>query len=393
MKFMYYNLLVLIVLQLAVCQSFILAEEGPVLEENFQTTNESIPVFNPPENVSKKRRRDAGITYNNFNMYNNQQQKLSVKIGNASSIVRSGIRAGIRSIVRAGTRSSTRGMTRAGTRGMTRAGTRGMTRAGTRGMTRAGTRGMTRADTRGMTRAGTRGMTRAGTRGMTRAGTRGMTRAGTRGMTRAGTRGMTRAGTHEEIKNPNTLELKDTKQLGTLKQYPSHIEPLATKCTGFTSRKSPVLSWYISEPCAREVWFTLNEIKSMTPILKTSFPPPESAGIYSIDLSEYNVILEPGQEYEWFVYIILDKKERSSDFLASATIKYIKPQDNLKSSLQQRRPDRHYLLYASFGFWYDSIEEISHLIDKNPENKLLISHRAKLLKQAELPNAYAYENN
>jgi hypothetical protein len=62
MKFMYYNLLVLIVLQLAVCQSFILAEEGPVLEENFQTTNESIPVFNPPENVSKKRRRDAGIT-------------------------------------------------------------------------------------------------------------------------------------------------------------------------------------------------------------------------------------------------------------------------------------------------------------------------------------------
>lgn len=337
MKFMYYNLLVLIVLQLAVCQSFILAEEGPVLEENFQTTNESIPVFNPPENVSKKRRRDAGITYNNFNMYNNQQQKLSGKIGNASSIVRSGIRAGIRSIVRAGTRSSTRGMTRAGTRGMTR--------------------------------------------------------AGTRGMTRAGTRGMTRAGTHEEIKNPNTLELKDTKQLGTLKQYPSHIEPLATKCTGFTSRKSPVLSWYISEPCAREVWFTLNEIKSMTPILKTSFPPPESAGIYSIDLSEYNVILEPGQEYEWFVYIILDKKERSSDFLASATIKYIKPQDNLKSSLQQRRPDRHYLLYASFGFWYDSIEEISHLIDKNPENKLLISHRAKLLKQAELPNAYAYENN
>jgi hypothetical protein len=310
---MYYNLLVLIVLQLAVCQSFILAEEGPVLEENFQTTNESIPVFNPPENVSKKRRRDAGITYNNFNMYNNQQQKLSGKIGNASSIVRSGIRAGIRSIVRAGTRSSTRGMTR--------------------------------------------------------------------------------AGTHEEIKNPNTLELKDTKQLGTLKQYPSHIEPLATKCTGFTSRKSPVLSWYISEPCAREVWFTLNEIKSMTPILKTSFPPPESAGIYSIDLSEYNVILEPGQEYEWFVYIILDKKERSSDFLASATIKYIKPQDNLKSSLQQRRPDRHYLLYASFGFWYDSIEEISHLIDKNPENKLLISHRAKLLKQAELPNAYAYENN
>ncbi len=172
---------------------------------------------------------------------------------------------------------------------------------------------------------------------------------------------------------------------------PKRMVLLAPAHTGLTSHPQPVLRWYISDTWPGDIQFSLSVIKAENPVVETVIAGPDKEGIYQINLADHNVTLEPGVEYEWYLAIVTDPNERSGDFLTSATLKYVKPSDELSKRLTATPENQLYGVYADAGYWYSSIENLSRQIDAGPDDKKLTSHRAALLKQVKLPMAAAYD--
>jgi len=173
--------------------------------------------------------------------------------------------------------------------------------------------------------------------------------------------------------------------------FPKRLAPIASEHTGFTSSNQPSLYWYISAAYSGSMEFKLNEPRVSQPVLSVELSGSKTEGIYGINLKDYNVTLKPDIEYEWFITIITDPVERSGDIYASATIKYVKPPDELSVKFNEASLSKRYYVYAKNGYWYDSISSISQLIERSATNKKFRLHRAALLKQVNLPKAAKYD--
>ncbi len=101
--------------------------------------------------------------------------------------------------------------------------------------------------------------------------------------------------------------------------------------------------------------------------------------------------LKAGVEYEWFLVIVPDPVERSADFLASATMKYVKPPGKLGSELAETLKNNRKFVYAANGYWYDMISSLFRQIEADEHDTTLISQRKTLLESAGMPMAAACE--
>jgi hypothetical protein len=162
------------------------------------------------------------------------------------------------------------------------------------------------------------------------------------------------------------------------------IAVLAPDHTGYTTQEQPVLYWYLSKPVAIRLEITISDDKTVQPLLEKRLEIPAKAGIQSLNLKDYGVHLKPGTEYSWFVGLVSDAKQRSSDVIAGGTIERREPTAALKAKLAKTSPKQIPFVYAEEGFWYDSIATLSGLIAAHPEDPALRQQRAALLEQVGL---------
>ncbi|MEE8059516.1 MAG: DUF928 domain-containing protein, partial [Pseudomonadales bacterium] len=135
----------------------------------------------------------------------------------------------------------------------------------------------------------------------------------------------------------------------------------------------------------------VNQAGVLDPVAEAILPAPRAEGIYAIRLADYELQLKPNIEYEWFLTLILDEEERSSDFTAGATLRYRAPsaeEANWQTRLPKaQRPQR----YAEHGLWYDAFDSLSQLIAQAPQQLALKKSRRALLNQAQLPRAAVFD--
>jgi len=193
----------------------------------------------------------------------------------------------------------------------------------------------------------------------------------TRGITRGLTRGLTRSGANAEL--------------------PSRMSPLAPESVGLTSKKQPVVGWYVSGPWTGKIEFVITDTQARRDVLKTHIDGPSGEGVYLISFADHGVTLRPDVRYGWSLAIVPDEKERSADFVAIAVIRYAEPSISLSKRLAETPEERRYNVYAREGYWHDAIEHLSRLIDARPGDKRLRCHRAALLRQVNLPIAAKYD--
>jgi hypothetical protein len=255
---------------------------------------------------------------------------------------------------------------------------RGLSRGASRGLSRGVSRGLSRGASRGLSRGASRGLSRGASRGLSRGASRGVSRGASRGLSRGASRGASRGVSRAEITEPKDFSI------------PDFMAPIVCEHTGLSLSPQPVLWWYISGPWPGNIEFTINKPRAPEPEFQIEFPGPEKPGIYPVNLADYGVVLEPGIEYEWFVAIIVDPDERSGDFLASATVKYIKISEDVLSEIQSSDYEKYYV-YATRGYWYDAIEILNRTVYNEPLNKRIRKERMELLKQVNLPKVVLYE--
>jgi hypothetical protein len=150
---------------------------------------------------------------------------------------------------------------------------------------------------------------------------------------------------------------------------------------GLTVKKTPVLNWFLSKPTIYPLKFTLINIGSVTPLHEGLIPSPAHAGIQSINLKDWGLVLEPDVQYRWFISAVRDPDSPSKDIVAGGMIERCEFNDCLIYEPILTCEQQSVLGNAAHGFWYDAMACLCELIDTNPSDQSLRRQRAALLNQ------------
>ncbi|MGA1795228.1 MAG: DUF928 domain-containing protein [bacterium] len=170
------------------------------------------------------------------------------------------------------------------------------------------------------------------------------------------------------------------------------LASLAPDHTGLTMHPQPALYWYISQPSAHRIEFTLINEQCIEPVLEVGVKKTLQRGIQGLRLSDHHVELSPGIEYQWFVAMVSDPDHRSKDIVAGGAIEYIEPSQGLINDLEGAQGMEVPAILAREGLWYDALDSITGLIIAHPDNEELQRQRGLLLEQVGLSMDLENEN-
>ena len=171
------------------------------------------------------------------------------------------------------------------------------------------------------------------------------------------------------------------------------VTVLAPESTGLTSRKSPMLYWFVSRVPTGQVEFALTRRDRIEPVAELSLGTPAAGGIFKVSLADIGVRLEPGVTYEWSIVLVQDPLNRLSDIVTSGTLLRKAPDGALDKRLKAADEEGKFALYGKAGYWYDAIELVSNAITSASAEEHWRALRAILLEQVGLPRVAAYDRS
>lgn len=163
------------------------------------------------------------------------------------------------------------------------------------------------------------------------------------------------------------------------------IVALVPDHVGLTVKQTPTLSWYLSKPTTYPLRFTLNHTQKIRPVYEGPLPTPTDAGVQSIDLKAFGLVLEPNVQYRWFVSARRNSDSHSQDIVAGGMIERCEFSECLTIASPNMNCDRESVrTNAMMGLWYDAMDCLCSLITKDPRDASLRRMRATLLRQVGL---------
>lgn len=165
---------------------------------------------------------------------------------------------------------------------------------------------------------------------------------------------------------------------------------LAPKHLALTSNSQPRLYWYIAPGFNNELRFRLHPvgITMAPPLLEIVLPPQPNGGIYHMDLAQHGVRLQSDLVYEWGILLEPQPHQRWRKIFSGGSMQLVEPLPAVDAATPDLRP----YLAAEKGLWYDALEGVSRLLEREPGDlRFWRLQRADLLKQGKLMEAAAYE--
>ncbi len=178
---------------------------------------------------------------------------------------------------------------------------------------------------------------------------------------------------------------------GIFDEFPSMLVVLSPDHAGQTVQAQPVLYWFLAETVPHSIEFTLILDQAIYPILEKRIPSPKQPGIQRIRLADFDVSLQPGVNYKWFVAMVPDYDRRSKDILAWGAVERVEFTQDLRAKLAETDRTRAAHIYAEAGLWYDAFSAVSDLIETAPDDTLYRQQRASLLEQVGLEQIAQYD--
>ncbi len=158
---------------------------------------------------------------------------------------------------------------------------------------------------------------------------------------------------------------------------------------GYTVTAQPTLYWFTSKAVSGPFMFTLKPVAVATSatiefpeaLLEAKTDLSVTAGIQSLSLAQYRVSLEENKEYEWSVSLTCDPQHPSLNQTALGKIKRVSPPTKMRSGTKAIADSQWPYLYAEMGIWYDALDSVSGLTQKNPTDTRWREAWASLSKQ------------
>ena len=148
--------------------------------------------------------------------------------------------------------------------------------------------------------------------------------------------------------------------------------------------ENPTLYWFVSDTVTHPLELTVVDERATEPVVEVTLTPPVERGIHALSLRERGVRLEPGVTYQWFVALVVDPEQRSSDIIAGGELQRVSASATLRARLRQASAESTPAVLAEEGIWYDALGVVSAQIDRHPQSAALREHRAAMLEQVGL---------
>ena len=163
------------------------------------------------------------------------------------------------------------------------------------------------------------------------------------------------------------------------------LQAFVSDTVGFTLRKSPVLYYYISKATLLPIHFTLVDIRAVSPAAEVPLRSPTPAGVWAIRLQDYDIVLEVGVQYRWYVSVTRNPGTPTQNIVAGGVIERV---DLDLVNYDGRTCDRNGVRYLmGAGIWYDAFACLNELTEANSQDRSLRDLRDKLL---EGPKSFGY---
>lgn len=163
------------------------------------------------------------------------------------------------------------------------------------------------------------------------------------------------------------------------------VKALVPDHVGYTVKETPAVNWFMSKTTVYQVRFTLRDDRSTRSFQEKIIATPKQPGIYTINLKELGLMLEPNVQYKWFVSVIRDAESPSKDIVAGGVIERCELSECLtERDIKLTCTDQSVMDNARAGLWYDAMGCLCNLIDADPKNDKLRRLRARLLKDVGL---------
>ncbi len=153
-----------------------------------------------------------------------------------------------------------------------------------------------------------------------------------------------------------------------------------------TTSRYPTFFFYIPQPSGIALEFILLDDANSEPLYKQTFKPTNQAGIVSITIPSQSNLrpLETGKEYTWVLNIVCDARARDKDLPVRGKIQRFEPDQNLTLQLQKASPRERAILYATAGFWEDTIRIMADLRRQRSNDLEIKADWESILKSVEL---------
>lgn len=159
---------------------------------------------------------------------------------------------------------------------------------------------------------------------------------------------------------------------------------------GLTTQEQPVLYWYLSEPTQERIELTVVNGQDL-PIFESGLASPPRGGIQQIRLADYGVRLAVGSQYKWFVSIVPKPDSPSHNVVVGGGIQRVDLSEEVQGQLTKASKENLPAVYATNGFWYDTLAALAALIDAMPDESGFRAQRTALLEQVGLQEVAAHE--
>lgn len=159
---------------------------------------------------------------------------------------------------------------------------------------------------------------------------------------------------------------------------------------GVTIKKYPFLCWVLKNkpPVGATIMFALMDSRSIKPVLEVQLPntiqteKPEAC--YCVNLKDYDIQLESGILYRWFISIAQNPELHSRDIVVGGLIERCAA-EGCQIREGASRCDRDFVrALVRRGFWTDAMSCLCDLIKSSPDDETLRRMRDTLMKQAGL---------
>ena len=124
-----------------------------------------------------------------------------------------------------------------------------------------------------------------------------------------------------------------------------NITLIAPQYIAFTSQSQPKFYWYLVQEKQKIVKFTLFREGSIQPLLEKKLLSNTKTKLQSLNLRDYGIFLNEGEEYYWSVTIIDSGTKKTN--MASAIFQYKSIPTPLLTSKKLAK-----------GYWYDELQKL-----------------------------------
>lgn len=156
------------------------------------------------------------------------------------------------------------------------------------------------------------------------------------------------------------------------------------KNSALTTAGYPTFFFYIPKTSAKALELVLQDANEKQ-IYKGTFKPSSQPGVVSLSLPANSMPpLQMGKEYHWSFSAICDRQDRSQDLVVEGSIQRIAPDHNLTIELEKAQPRERAALYATTGFWQDTLATLAELRRSRPTDSGAKTDWEDLLKSVGL---------